>query len=132
MDDYDEEKTEQCTKCGEEMTYNEISETIRRSTRDVAAMDKNDELQCKKFLHYYAQWLAPNHYLLTEVRISYAQILGDALSIQTLEEEQLNFKLKLCQDLIPLIKTVAPGEKILNVSAVVCIAISLFINGFRN
>lgn len=94
------------------MTYNEISETIRRSTRDLAAMDKNDELQCNKYLHYYAQWLAPNHHLLTEVRISFAQILGDALSIQTIDDEKLNFKLKLCQDLIPLIKTVAPGEKI--------------------
>lgn len=92
------------------MTYKEISETIRRATRDVAAMDKNDEKQCFKYLDYYSKWLSNNHHLLTEVRISLAQILGDALTIQTINEEKLNLKLKLCQDLIPLIKTVAPGK----------------------
>lgn len=113
IDDYDEKKVETCTECGDEMTYKEISETIRRATADVAAMDKSDELQCQKFLHYYKQWLAPNHHLLTEVRISLAQILGDATTIQTIDDEKLNLKLKLCQDLIPLIKSVAPGEQIL-------------------
>lgn len=110
IDDYGDEKVEKCTVCGDEMTYHEISETIRRASADVAAMDKNDESQCHKFLHYYQQWLAPNHHLLTEVRISLAQVIGDALTIQTIDDDKLNLKLKLCQDLIPLIKTVAPGE----------------------
>lgn len=113
IDEYDDEKVEKCNVCGDEMTYREISETIRRATADAAAMNKNEELQCQKFIHYYKQWLSNNHHLLTEVRISLAQILGDALTIQTIDDEKLNLKLKLCQDLIPLIKSVAPGEQIL-------------------
>lgn len=74
-------------------------------------MDKENEANCIRFIEHYSKWLAPNHFLLTEVKISLAQIIGAGVNgIQRISDEKLMLKAKTCKELIDLIERVAPNE----------------------
>lgn len=91
------------------MTHKTINEIQRRATLDLGAMEKNNEGMCNKYLDHYYKYLSNDHFLLTEVRISLAQIIGMAFNIQTISDDKLALKMKLCKNLINLINKLAPG-----------------------
>lgn len=103
-------EAENCPVCKEPVKYAYIGETLKRATRDLAAMDKQSDSHCLKYLDHYWKWLSNNHYLLTEVRISLAQIIGQAFDIQTISDDRLALKMKLAKDLISLINKLSPSE----------------------
>lgn len=74
-------------------------------------MDKENESYCVKFITHYSKWLSPNHFLLIEVKISLAQIIGAGVNgINRVSEERLALKAKTCKELMEVIEKVAPNE----------------------
>lgn len=74
-------------------------------------MDKENESNCIRFINHYSKWLSPNHFFLSEVKISLAQIIGAGVNgIQRISDEKLMLKAKTCKELIDLIEKVAPNE----------------------
>lgn len=65
-----------------------------------------------RYVEHYSKWLSTNHYRLTEVRLTMAQIIGTGgpQIIQTISDRHLNLKIKLCQDLLKLYAIIAPSE----------------------
>lgn len=104
------EENETCPTCGNVISYKYISDILNRATKDLAAMNKNDEEMCNKYIDHYFKFLSNNHYLLTEVRISLAQLIGQAFNIQNISDEKLAYKMKLCRNLISLINKISPGN----------------------
>lgn len=104
-----ENDSDVCSVCGNAMTHKTINEILHRATLDLGAMDKNNESMCNKYIDHYFKSLSRDHFLLTEVRISLAQIIGQAFNIQGISDDKLALKMKLCRNLIALIHKISPG-----------------------
>lgn len=85
---------------------------LERIGKDLAEMPKGIAKECKSFLETYEELLHKNHYYLTDVKIALAQQIGqeDDQGISDISAEDLNLKVKLCQDLTNLLKLLIPGE----------------------
>lgn len=84
---------------------------VDHAGKDLTAMDKENENNCTKFLNHYSRWLSNNHFLLLEVKISLAQIIGAGVNgINRVNEERLTLKANTCKELIEVIEKVAPNE----------------------
>lgn len=84
---------------------------VDHAGKDLTAMDKENENNCMKFLNHYSKWLSKNHFLLLEVKISLAQIIGAGFNgINSVSEERLSQKARICNELIEVIERVAPNE----------------------
>jgi hypothetical protein len=93
------------------MTYESVNKFLDHVGRDQAAMDKENEANCIKFIEHYSKFLSPNHFFLTEVKVSLAQVIGAGVSgIQRISEDRLMLKAKTCKELIDLIEKIAPNE----------------------
>jgi hypothetical protein len=74
-------------------------------------MEKENESNCIRFIEHYSKRLSPNHFFITDVKISLAQIIGAGVNgIQRVSDDRLMLKAKTCKDLIDLIEKVAPNE----------------------
>lgn len=74
-------------------------------------MDKENESNCIRYIEHYSKWLSPNHYYITDVKISLAQIIGAGVNgIQRVSDDRLMVKAKTCKELIELIEKIAPNE----------------------
>jgi spore cortex formation protein SpoVR/YcgB (stage V sporulation) len=74
-----------CTNCSNVMTNVSVHKFLDHAGRDLAAMEKENEGNCIKFIEHYKKWLSPNHYYIM-------------------------LKAKTCKELIDLIERVAPNE----------------------
>lgn len=84
---------------------------VDHAGKDLSAMDKENENNCVKFLTHYSRWLPSHHFLLVEVKISLAQVIGAGVNgINRVSEERLALKAKTCKELIEVIEKVAPNE----------------------
>lgn len=93
------------------MSYESVNKFLDHAGRDLAAMDKENEANCLKYIEHYTKWLSPNHFFITEVKVSLAQIIGSGVNgIQRVSDERLMLKAKLCKELIDLIEKIAPNE----------------------
>lgn len=74
-------------------------------------MEKENESNCIKFIEHYSKWLSPNHFFITDVKVSLAQIIGEGVNgIQRVSDDRLMLKAKTCKELIDLIEKIAPNE----------------------
>lgn len=75
-------------------------------------MDKENEDNCIRYIEHYSKLLSPNHFYITDVKISLAQIIGASgvNGIQRITNERLMLKAKTCKELIDLIEQIAPNE----------------------
>ena len=93
------------------MPHENVNKYLDHTGQDLAAMDKENETNCIRFINHYSKWFSPNHFFLTEVKISLAQIIGAGVNgIQRISDEKLMLKAKTCKELIDLIEKVAPNE----------------------
>lgn len=88
-----------------------MNKFLDHAGRDWAAMDKENESNCIRYIEHYSKWLSFNHYYITDVKISLAQIIGAGVNgIQRVSDDRLMLKAKTCKELIDLIEKVAPNE----------------------
>jgi hypothetical protein len=100
-----------CTNCPNIVTNETVNKYVDHAGQDLSAMDKESEQNCTRFIDHYSKWLSPNHFLLTEVKISLAQIIGAGVNgIQRISDEKLMLKAKTCKELIDIIEKVCPNE----------------------
>lgn len=100
-----------CTNCANIAKYETVNKFLEHAGRDFAAMEKENEANCIKFIEHYSKWLSPNHFFITDVKISLAQIIGAGVNgIQRVSDDRLMLKAKTCKELIDLIEKVAPNE----------------------
>ena len=100
-----------CTNCSNIVTIESVTKILDHAGQDLAAMEKENEANCIKFIEHYSKWLSPNHFYLTDVKISLVQILGSGMNgIQRITDDRLMLKAKTCKELIDLIEKVAPNE----------------------
>lgn len=100
---------DRCGKCGTEYDFKQVAEVITNATADLARMGKSDEEACIDYIEKHSKYLSKDHYLLTEVRISLAQIIGQNGQMQRISDSKLYLKLDTAKNLLELIKKLAPG-----------------------
>jgi SET domain len=101
-----------CAKCGIEADAPQIMEILNRSGRDMQAMDKQSESDCRKYLEHYSKWLPASHYFIVQVKLWLMDLLGAGgpEELQALPIESLTFKIALCRELLDVCKVIAPCE----------------------
>lgn len=93
------------------MPIERVNKLIDHAGQDLAAMDKENEENCIKFIDHYSKWLSANHFYMADVKISLAQIIGAGMNgIQRITDDRLMLKAKTCKELIDLIFKIAPNE----------------------
>lgn len=80
---------------------------LEHTGRDLQAMQKENVENCIRFIEHYSKFLSPHHFYLIDVKIALAQIIGD---VQSLSEDRLNMKAKMCKEIIDVVNKVAPAE----------------------
>ena len=102
----------QCNKCNTKVVFSAINQILAQCLKDFEATDKMNEEKCNKFLNHYMKWLHPNSYYFTDIKISLSQIIGGGspTAIQTISDDKLMLKIKICQDLLKLFETIAPSD----------------------
>lgn len=100
-----------CTNCSNALRYENVNKFLDHAGRDLAAMEKENERNCIKYIEHYSKWLSPNHFYITDVKIALSQIIGAGVNgIQRVSDDRLMLKAKTCKELIDLIEKVAPNE----------------------
>lgn len=65
---------------------------------------------CRAFLRENDKYLSPNHYYFTDVKFALCQLIGQDSGLQTVSDEDVEFKAKLCRQLIDMMKILIPGK----------------------
>lgn len=100
-----------CSNCTNNMSFESVSKFLDHAGQDLAAMEKENETNCIKFIDHYSKWLSPNHFYITDVKIALAQIIGAGVNgIQRVSDDRLLLKAKTCKEVIDLIEKIAPNE----------------------
>ncbi|XP_063709401.1 SET domain-containing protein SmydA-8-like isoform X2 [Culicoides brevitarsis] len=99
-----------CGKCGASYDFKEVAQILAEATADLARLGKANDETCIDFIEKYSKKLSKNHYLLTEVRISLAQVIGQNGQMQRITDSKLFLKLETAKNLIELISNLAPAE----------------------
>jgi hypothetical protein len=100
-----------CTNCANKVSFDNVNKFLDHAGRDLAAMEKENEANCIKFIEHYSKWFSPNHFYITDVKIALSQIIGAGVNgIQRVTDDRLMLKAKSCKELIDLIEKVAPNE----------------------
>lgn len=92
------------------MSEKRVNTTLERIGRDMGAMQKGHQESCKRFLEYYGKLLHRNHFYLTEVKFVLAQLIGQEGGLEEVDDDDLDLKLRLCDEVNSTLKSVAPGE----------------------
>lgn len=99
-----------CEKCARSISHYEAHDILERIENDLLDLDyKNDVKVCKTFLATYTEWLTKNHFFMTDVKNHLVQLLGRD-GLERISEEDLTVKLRSAQELVELIKIIAPAE----------------------
>lgn len=75
-------------------------------------MPKGDIRECKSFINTYEELLHPNHFYLIDVKLALLQLIGnvnDVNELKEIDDEDLELNLKLCQNLVALVRNLVPG-----------------------
>ena len=100
-----------CTSCANIVPNERVNKFLDHAGQDLAAMEKENESNCIKFIEHYSKWFSTNHLYITDVKIALAQIIGAGVNgIQRVSDDRLMLKAKTCKELIDLIEKVAPNE----------------------
>lgn len=91
------------------MSEKRVNTTLERIGKDMGAMQKGHQESCKRFLEYYGKLLHSNHFYLTEVKFVLAQLIGQEAGLESVDDDDLDLKMKLCIDVNSILKRVAPG-----------------------
>lgn len=100
---------DRCGICGATYDFKQVAEILTNATADLACMGKSDDETCIDFIEKHSKYLSMDHYLLTEVRISLAQVIGQNGQIHMISDSKLYLKLDTAMNLIKLIQKLAPG-----------------------
>lgn len=100
-----------CNKCENVQTMAAIQKILDHIGRDLEAMEKENIESCRKFVEFYGKWLPTKHYIMTDVRVALAQLIGQHIVNGLVEvgDDQLAEKAKMCQSIVELLLLIAPG-----------------------
>lgn len=101
---------DRCGKCGASYDFKEVAQILAEATADLARLGKADDETCIDFIEKHSTKLTKDHYLLTEVKISLAQVIGQNGQMQRISDSKLYLKLETAKNLIQLIQNLAPGR----------------------
>ncbi|XP_057666323.1 SET domain-containing protein SmydA-8-like [Diorhabda carinulata] len=100
-----------CNECPSKLSPYAVQDLLDRIGKDLTEMPKDNIKECKNFIDSYEELLHPNHYFLTEVKIALINLIGgEKNGLRDVSEENLQLKLKFCQNLCDLFKQLTPGE----------------------
>ncbi|XP_056644380.1 uncharacterized protein LOC130450172 isoform X2 [Diorhabda sublineata] len=100
-----------CNECPSKLSPYAVQDLLDRIGKDLTEMPKDNIKECKNFIDSYEELLHPNHYYLTEVKIALINLIGEEKNgLRDVSEENLQLKLKFCQNLCDLFKQLTPGE----------------------
>lgn len=107
----------QCCKCGGIVEKRRVEIIMDRAGQDLRAMPKASIDACRKYLEHYGKLLYKNHFFLVEVKIQLVQFIGAAVasgssqnSLQLIDSELLELKIRLASEVIQLVEKLAPTE----------------------
>lgn len=68
-----------------------------------------------RYIEHYGRWLPPQHYMLTDVKIAFVQLIGTSTAggpqhIQTISDERLQLKVRYARELLALFDILAKAE----------------------
>ena len=103
-----------CRACGQLYPPEAVLELISAVNADVESAsdcDKDSIHHFERVLHEYSTRLHPQHYILVDVKMKLAQILGNyaPYQLQTLSRPLKERKIQLCQEMLEVISIVDPG-----------------------
>ena len=103
-----------CRACGQLYPPEAVLEVISAVSADVDTArdsDKDSIHHLERILHEYSTRLHPQHYILVDVKMKLAQILGNYAPYQltTLSRPLKERKIQLCQEVLEVISIVDPG-----------------------
>lgn len=104
---------DRCGVCNATYDFKQVAEILTEATADLARMGKSDDETCIDYIEKYSKYLSKDHYLLTEVRISLAQVIGQNGQMPRISDSKLYLKLDTAMNLIKLIQKLAPGTRTL-------------------
>lgn len=103
-----------CDKCPSILSSYSVQDLLDRIGKDLSEMPKGDIRECKSFINTYEELLHPNHFYLIDVKLALLQLIGnvnDMNELKEIDDEDLELNLKLCQNLVALVRNLVPGEK---------------------
>ena len=114
LDPTDGEADWSCRLCGQLYPPEAVLELISEVSADVETSrdsDKDSIHHLERILHDYSTRLHPKNYLLVDVKMKLAQILGNYAPYQlpTLPRPLQERKIQLCQEMLEVISIVDPG-----------------------
>lgn len=101
-----------CNSCTISLSSYAVEDLLERIGKDLAEMPKGIARECQSFIQTYEELLHKNHYYITDVKVALAQQIGqdDDGGIANVSDDELDLKVKLCQNLISLLKSLVPGK----------------------
>ncbi|KRT84042.1 SET domain-containing protein, partial [Oryctes borbonicus] len=100
-----------CDVCSSNTSSVIVHETLETIGRQLNSMPKGILNICKAFLRENEKYLSPNHYYLTDVKFALSQLIGQDAGLQAVGDDEVEFKAKLCNQLINMMKILIPAEK---------------------
>ena len=103
-----------CEACGQLYPPETVLELISAVSAEVETCrdcDKDSIHHFERILHDYATRLHPHHYILVDIKMKLAQILGNYAPYQlsSLSRPLKERKIQLCQEMLDVISKVDPG-----------------------
>lgn len=100
-----------CSKCSSKLSPYSVQDLLDRIGKDLSEMPKDNIREYKNFIESYEELLHPNHFYLTDVKITLLNVIGEEENgLRDVSEEDLQLKFKICQNLCGLLKQLIPGE----------------------
>ncbi|KAI4456979.1 set and mynd domain containing arthropod-specific member 4 isoform a [Holotrichia oblita] len=99
-----------CDVCPSSTSSVIVHETLDNIGRQLNSMPKGILNVCRVFLRENEKYLSPNHYYFTDVKFALCQLIGQDSGLQTVSDEEVEFKAKLCRQLIDMMKILIPAE----------------------
>lgn len=99
-----------CSKCDTKMSSYDVMSLLGKIGDRLSKFDKKNEALCKKFIQDFENILHPNHYYLTDVKLSLVQSFGQENGLTLLKDDDLQLKLKYCRELYNLTSVLVPAE----------------------
>lgn len=97
-----------CDLCNEEQTQDEINDILivaKSETLEAASVHRLEHL-----IKNYSKLLNPNHYVVIDLKQKLAAILRNICDQERMPQPKLlGRKIELCEDILPIIRTIQPG-----------------------
>lgn len=92
------------------MSSYDVMSLLGKIGENLSNLDKRNETSNKKFIQNFEKVLHPNHYFLTDVKLSLVQLYGQEEGLTSLPDEDISLKLKYCKELYDLTSALVPAE----------------------